>query len=174
MSNQGIPSSKALHHKQRTSQLPPFSTFQLNEALVHDNGNVIIHILINIPQETRRNDADPPKGNADQVNILVARCVRRLPCRNDDLASGFIITDGGDGLEFIKQCGPGQLNRGFDVLGILHTEFDRHGATDIFDRVRYKFVDEDVVIDRIPDTAADDSNGKRQGRNSSDQILLEH
>ena len=77
--------------------LPLFLTIQLPIALMHDNGNMIIHILINVPQETRRNDADPPKGNADQVNILITRCVRRLPCRNNHLASGFIIADGGDG-----------------------------------------------------------------------------
>lgn len=41
----------------------------------------------------------------------------------------------------------------------------------MFDRIRDEFVNENIIIDGITDTATNDSNGQSQGGNGRDEVL---
>ena len=144
----------------------------LNTLLVHDNGHMIVHVLVNVSQKKRRNDTHPPKRNADQVHILVARRVRRLPGGNHDLARRFVVADARDGPQFREQRGAGQGDCSPNQLCIFHPEFHRHSSSNVFHGVGDEFVNEDVIIHGITDAAADDSDGQSQCRNGRDEVLL--
>ncbi len=133
---------------------------------------MIIHVIVDIPQETRGDDAHPPKRNADQVHVLVARRVRRLPGRDHHLVGGFVVPDARDRFQLREHRPSGQVDGFLDEFGIGHPKPPGHRATDVFNRVGAEFVREDGVINRITDTAADHPDGQGEGGNGRDEVLL--
>jgi hypothetical protein len=50
----------------------PAPRFSYIDPLLHDNGNMVVHVFIDIPQEQARHNADSTKCNGSQVHVLVA------------------------------------------------------------------------------------------------------
>lgn len=71
----------------------------------HDNSNMIIHVLINVPQEAASDDADPAKSQTREVDPSVALGVGNLARPDDDGVGGFVAGDTGDLFEFFEEGG---------------------------------------------------------------------
>ena len=138
---------------------------------LHDNGHMVIHVLVNITQKARRNDAHPAKGNANQVHPPVALRKGNLPRSDDDLPSRVIAGDARYQPEFFEEGGAGEDDGRFDGFGVRDAEFELHGAADVVDGVGGEFGDEDVVVGCVPDRAADHANGEGEGCDSCDEVL---
>lgn len=86
--NNGFESKEKLHGT---------SKCRYSRPSVHHDRDMIIHIAVDIPEETCRDDTHGAKGDADEIDILVALRIRRLAGREDDGVCGFVPGDSGDG-----------------------------------------------------------------------------
>ena len=132
---------------------------------------MIVHVLVNISQKARRNDAHPAKRNADQVHPPVTLGEGDLPRSHDDLPRRVVARDAGYQLDFLEEGGASEGDGRFDGLGVGDAEFELHGAADVVDGVGGEFGDEDVVVGCVSDGAADDADGESQGRDGCDEVL---
>ena len=64
---------------------------------------MVIHILIDIPQEHARDDGNRSKGDGDEIHIAIALRVGDLTCLDDDGVGGFVGADAGDGFQFSEE-----------------------------------------------------------------------
>ena len=53
---------------------------------------MIVHILLNVPQEQRADDRDAAKRKTHVVHVWVSMCIGLLPCEHD----GFVRVVAGD------------------------------------------------------------------------------
>lgn len=60
---------------------------------LHNDGHMIIHVLIDVAQKAGCNNTHPAKRNADQVHPPVALRIRNLPGSDDNLPRGVIARD---------------------------------------------------------------------------------
>jgi hypothetical protein len=125
---------------------------------------VVIHILINIPQKACSNDAHHSKRNTRQVHILVALGVRQLAGRNHHLVSGLVASNARDHLQAVQQARSSESYGVRDVSGVRDAELELHGTANVFDGIGDEFLDKNVVVGGVADSAADDAN--RQGESS--------
>ena len=124
---------------------------------------MIIHILVDIPQEAARNDADDSESNTRQINPSIALRIRDPARLDHGLVCQRIALDAREQIEFFEQRGTGQLDGLGDDGDARDVELGRHDAADVVLRVGDELVDEDVVVDCITDGAADDADCERQG-----------
>lgn len=108
--------------------------------LVNDHSNMIIHILLDIPQEARRDDADPAERNADVVHVFVALGVGEFTCFDDSVVSD-VALEAGDETEGFRQGRAGEADSFGDEGGFGNVQLV-HRAADVFDGVGNEFVDE--------------------------------
>ena len=132
---------------------------------------MIIHVLINVPQETRRNDADRAKRNTRQIDPFVALRKGNLTRSNHHGVGRLVALNAGDELEVFQERSPRERDGFADVSGVFDAELEYHGAADEMFGIRDEFVDEDVVVSGVADRAANDSDREGEGRDSSDEIL---
>jgi len=137
---------------------------------MHNHSNVVIHILVNIPQENTRDDTDGTKRNARQIHILIALSISNLARQYDHFVRGLIARDARDGLESWEQTGGGVSNGFNDIGGICDADF-HHGAADVFGGIGDEFVDENVIVHGISDASANDADGQGKGSDRGDDIV---
>lgn len=138
---------------------------------LHDDGHMIVHVLIDIAQEARRDDAHPAKRDADQIDILVALGKGHLPGSHDDFPRCLVARDAGDQSDFVEEGGAREGDGRHDGLWVRDAEFEFHGATNVVDCIGGEFGDEDVVVGCVADGAADDADGQGEGCDGGDQVL---
>ena len=61
---------------QKVAQNFHIDAFLQLTCLPHNNGNMVIHVFVDIPQEAGSNNTDSSKGNTNKVDILVALRIR--------------------------------------------------------------------------------------------------
>lgn len=124
---------------------------------------MVIHVLVNIPQEAARNNANHPESNTSQINPSVALCKRHLASLYHGLVCERFTLDAWELIEFLEQGGTCQLNGLSNHWDARDVEFGDHDAPDIVLCVRDEFVDEDVIVDRVANGAAYDPDCEREG-----------
>ena len=102
------------------------------EALMHNNGYVIIHILVDVTQEQSSDDAHASKCNTDQIHPMIGLGESDLACPNDDGVRGCVAGDSRDEGEFGFERCAGQEDGFFDVGGVGDAKFEGHGAANVF------------------------------------------
>lgn len=132
---------------------------------------MIVHVLINIAQETRSYDTHHSKRNAYQIHVPITLGIRLLPRCDHDRVRGCVARDARDQLQLVDQGCAGEYDGFSDVCRVGDSEFDDHGAADIFDCVGNEFVDEHIVVGRVADAAADYADCESQGGYRSDEVL---
>lgn len=138
---------------------------------MHDDSNVIVHVLGDIAQEASGDNGNGAKGNGGEINILVTLGKGHLAGRDDNLVRRLVFPDAGDESQALEQAGAGQLDGFGDVGDVFDAELVHHGAADVVFGVGDEFVDEDVVIDRVADDAADDADGEGEGGDGGDEVV---
>ena len=154
-----------------TSSLRSTSPAPLSSSDLHDDRYVIVHVLVDIAQEARRDHAHPAKRDADQIHPPVALRIRNLPRRHDDLPRRVVARDTGYQPEVFEQGGAGEGDGGFDGFGAGDAEFELHRAANVVDGVGDEFGDEHVVVGCVADGATDDADGEGDGCHGCDEIL---
>lgn len=129
---------------------------------------MIVHVLINVAQEARRDDAHPAKRDADQVDILVALGKRNLSGPHDDFPRRLVARDAGDQSYLIEEGGAGEGDGRNNGFWIRDAEFEFHCAANVVDCVGGESGDEDVVVGCVADGAADDADGEGEGCDGGD------
>ena len=121
---------------------------------------MIDHQLVDIAQKASRYDTYRTKRNAGQINILIALRIRYPARTYDNRPRRIIARDTGDYFQFVEQGGAGEDDGRLDDLGVRDAEFELHDAADIVDGVGDELGDEDVVVSRIANGSADDTDGE--------------
>ena len=116
-----------------------------SSIILHDDRNMVVHVLANVSQEARGNDTDSAKRDAHVVDVLVRLSVSDLAGRNHQLVCTRNAANAGDGVEFLEQRCAGQLDGLFDERQVCDVEFNHHGAADVVDGGHFELGDEDVV-----------------------------
>lgn len=129
---------------------------------------MIIHILINIPQTTRRHNTNGSKRNTRKIHILIALRIRDLARPDHNVIRRVIARDAGDRHQLLEQTRARQGDRIGDVCDVSDAEFELHGAADVFLGVGDELGDEDVVVGGVADAAADDADAEGEGRDGGD------
>ena len=129
---------------------------------------MIVHVLIDVAQEARRDDAHPAKRNADQIHPLVALRKRNLPRPHDDFVRRLVARDARDQFDVLDEGGAGKGDGGGDGFGVRDAELEFHGAANVVDCVVGEFGDEDVEVGCVADGAADDADGEGEGCDGGD------
>jgi hypothetical protein len=132
---------------------------------------MVIHILMNIPKETRRSDGDYSECNGDIVYPLVALRKGEATGTDNDFIRCFITGNSGDMLDFFGQRDGSQFNGLFDEGFIENPQLEYHRTADVKFGIGDEFVLENVIVGSIADTASDDADGKGESSNSRDEIL---
>jgi hypothetical protein len=132
---------------------------------------MIVHILIHVLQEARRNNADGTERNTGIVHVLVARGVRKLSSIHNHLVSRLIARNARDLLQFREERGTGENDGLLNVRRVGDAELELHGAADELRCVGHELRDEDVVIGGVADGAANDTDGEGKGSDGADQIV---
>jgi hypothetical protein len=138
---------------------------------MHDNRNMIIHILPNIPQEASRKNTNRSKCNARKVHIPITRSISLLAHQDNKIISRLVPRNARNRLQQRQQASTRILDRSSDVSLICNTELIDHGTTDHLCGVGDELVDEDVVVDAITDGAADHADGEGEGCDGSDEVV---
>ena len=121
---------------------------------------MIVHVLIDIAQEARRDDAHPAERDADQIDVLVALGKRNLPGSHDDFPRRLVARDAGDQSYFVEEGDAGEADGRHDGLWVRDAEFEFHCAANVVNCVGGEFGEEDVVVGCVANGAADDANGE--------------
>jgi hypothetical protein len=106
---------------------------------------MVVHVLANVPQEARGDDADRAEPDAHVVDVLVRLGVSDLAGRNHQLVCTRNAADSGDHVELLEEGRAGQLDGFFDEQGAGDVQFGHHGAADVVDGGHFELGDEDVV-----------------------------
>lgn len=125
---------------------PQLNPQQLEINLMHDNRNMIIHILADIARKASRDDTDDPEGNTRIINVLVALRIRHLARLDDDLVGGLVVADAGDLPETVEHRRARQHDGLGDVGDVRDAELADHGTANVVFRPGDKLVEEDVVL----------------------------
>lgn len=100
---------------------------------MHNNRDMIVHVLIDIAQETSRDDAHAAERDTNQIHPMIRLGESGLAGMDDDGVRGRVAGDARDGGEFGDERGAGQEDGFFDVGRVGDAEFEGHGAADVFD-----------------------------------------
>lgn len=138
---------------------------------MHDNRDVVIHVLVNVSEEDTGNDRNASKGNTSQIHILVAFSIGNLARNHDHLICGIVSSNAGNRLEEWQKTGAGILNGLGDIGDIGDVELCHHRAANVFGGIGDKFVDEDVEIDGVSDAAANDTDRQGEGRHGRNDVV---
>ena len=138
---------------------------------MHDNRNMIIHILVNISKEDTGNDGDASKGNTGQIDILVALSIGNLASNHDHLIGGIVPSNAGDRLEEWQKTGRSIFDGVGNISDVGDVQFCHHEAANVFSGIWDKFVDEDVEIDGVSDAAANDTDRQGKGSDSRNDVV---
>lgn len=138
---------------------------------MHHDCNVIIHVLVDIAQEAGSNDAHLAKRYACEIDILVALGVRHPASLDDHLIRRVVAGDAEDLLDPLQQ----RRAREFDGLGdvghVGDVEFFRHDDANVVFGVGEELGDEDVVVSRVADAAADNAHREGEGGDGGDEVV---
>ncbi|KIW57303.1 hypothetical protein PV05_05872 [Exophiala xenobiotica] len=140
-------------------------------SLLHDHSNMIIHILVDIAKEDARQDGNASESNTRQVHVLITFCIRNLACQHDHLVRRFVSSDAGDLLDAFEQTRRRELNRLSDVCGVCDAKLQGHGAANVLGCVGHELVHEHIVVNRVPDTTANDADGQGQCGDRGDNVI---
>lgn len=135
---------------------------------MHNNSHIIIHVIANIFQEQRSDDANPSKPNTSVIHPLVALGIGDPPRSDDRVVGGFVACDAGDVAEFVEEGRACEFDGFGDVGCVGDVEFCEHDAADVVCGAGDEFGDEDVVVDCVADAAADDADGEGEGGDGGD------
>lgn len=123
---------------------------------------MVIHVLTNAAQEASREDRNTTKRDTDVVHPLVTLSIRKLARSHNGIVRGLATRDPRNGLQFFQERSAGELDGFADVGRIGDVELrDHHAANEVF-RIGDELGNEDVVVDCVPDAAADDADGERE------------
>lgn len=137
---------------------------------MHHDGNMIIHILIDIAQETTRDDADASKRDTDKIHPLVAFRKCNLTRLDHSLVCELTL-ESRDQAEFIEQGSAGEFDR-MDNQGYGgYIQSGHHRASNIVFRIGDEFVDKNVVVCRVANCAPDDADGEGQRGDGGDKVV---
>jgi hypothetical protein len=98
--------------------------------LMHNNSNMIVHILRDIAQEARRDDTDTTKCNAHVVDILVSLRVRELTCVYYQLVRPWSALDARKLVKQRQQRSSGNLDCLLDNKRRSDVKLGYHDTTD--------------------------------------------
>ena len=132
---------------------------------------MIVHVLVDVAQEARRDDAHPAKGNADQIHPLVALRKRNLSRPHDDFIRRLIARDARYQFDVVEEGGAGEGDGRDDGFGVRDAELEFHGPANVVDCIVGEFGDEDVVVGCVADGAANDADGEGESCDGGDEIL---
>jgi hypothetical protein len=106
---------------------------------------MVVHVLADVSQEARSDDADRAKPDAHVVDVLVRLSVSDLAGRNHQFVCTRNTANAGDGVELFEERCAGQLDGLFDQERVGDVEPCHHGAADVVDGCYFELGDEDVV-----------------------------
>ena len=120
---------------------------------------MIVHETIDVSQKAGSNDAHGAKGNARQVDKLVAFGKGYLARSDDHRPAGVIAREPRNHFHLVQEGGTRQSDSLFDVRLVRYPELDSHGSANVVRRIGYELIDEDVVVDAVADATTKDSDG---------------
>lgn len=123
---------------------------------------MVIHVLTDAAQETSRENRNTTKRNTDVVNPLVTLSIRKLARSHNGIVRSLASSDSRNSLQLFQQRSTGELDSFADVGRIGDVQLRAHHATNEVFRVGNELGNENVIVDRVADAAADDANGERK------------
>lgn len=136
---------------------------------------MIIHILIDIAQKHRTQDRHRAKRNAHQVHVAIALRVGNLARGHNRLVGHLrpsgTLGDGGDQFDLFQERRTRKSDRLLDGDRVRDFQFQLHRAADVVDDVGDELVVKDVVVDRVTDRPADDTDRERECRDRGDEVV---
>lgn len=129
----------------RPNATAPTAKIAPNSSILHDDRNMIVHVLADVSQKARSDNADGAERNAHVVDILVRLSVRDPACRNHQFVCTRDTADARDGVKLFQERCTGQLNGFFNQQWVGDVEFCHHGAADVLDSCFFELGDEDIV-----------------------------
>jgi hypothetical protein len=137
---------------------------------MHNNGNMIIHILPNIPQKASGKNTNTPKRNARKINILITSSIGLLSRQHNQIIRGLIPSYTGDRVQQRQQAGACVFDCSADICFVCDAELV-HGTADHLRGVGDEFVNEDVVVDAVADRTADHTDGECECCDGGDEVV---
>ena len=135
-----------------------------------DDRDVVIHVLGDIAEEQAGEDGDAAKGDTDVVDDGVRVRERLLAGAHDAFPGRDVAVDAGQVEDVVDERGARQLGGLRPGGGVEDVVVDarRH---DLDRDLLLHLAEEDVVVGRVADRAADDADGERERRNRRDQVV---
>ena len=106
---------------------------------------MVVHVLADVSQEARGDDADRAKPDAHVVDVFVRLSISNLAGRNDQFVCTWDTANAGNGVELLQKRGAGQLDGFFDQQRVGDIQSCHHGAADVVNSCHFEFGDEHVV-----------------------------
>lgn len=138
---------------------------------MHDNSDMIIHVLVDVAQKDTRQDGDAAERNTGQVNVLVTLGVCDLAGQHDHLVRGLVTGDSRDLFDPVEETCCGELDGLGNVGGVCDAQLQRHGAADVLDGVRGELVDKHIIVHGVANAPANDTDRERQRRDRGDDVV---
>ena len=132
---------------------------------------MVVHVLVDVAEEAGRDNGDAAESDRDKIHVLVRLGVGNLAGRDDHLVCLLAAGDAGDEFEVVEQGSGGEFDCFGDEADVRDAEFEHHSAADILDGVRLELLCEDVVVDGVADSAADDADGQSQSGHGGDEVI---
>lgn len=137
---------------------------------MHDDSNVIVHVLANVTQEHTCNDRNSTECDTYVVYIWICICETLLARYDDVVPDREIAIDTRHVLNFVDKTCASELSN-FSDDGDIKDIMSETCEGDFEGELGNEFIQENVVIGGVSNGASDDTNGEREGCNGCDQIV---
>lgn len=140
--------------------------------LVHDDRNMIVHILMYIIQKQCRQDTHSPKQNTDQINSPIALCISLLSRFHYNIKGSLISFYTWDAVQLLNEGGSCKEDSLANICAVGYVQLEGHDGAHVLCQAENKMLNEYVEVDSVTDTAADNANGQSKGRDRAYKVLF--
>lgn len=139
---------------------------------MHDDRNVIVHILVDITQKKRRQDTHSTESNTGQIYQPIALYKSLLSRFHYNIIGSSISFYTWDVVQLLNEGGSCKDDSLSNICDVRYVQFEGHGGAYMLCQTGNKMLNEYVVVDRIADTAANDPNGQSKSRDCAYEVLF--
>jgi len=137
---------------------------------MYNNGNMIIHILANIPKENTSKNSNKSKRNTRVVNVWVSRRKRLLSSMHEMIPDRDITIYTGQIEDILNERSARKLPNLSDYGRVEDSILER-SYDDILRQDRDELVVKNIIIGGIPNRTTDDTNSKRESGDRGNEII---
>lgn len=87
------------------------------------------------------------------------------------MVSGLIASNARDCLQAVQQARSSESDGVRDVSSVGDAQLELHGAANVFDGIGDEFLDKNVVVGGVANSAADDTNGQGEGSDGGNEVI---